>query len=124
MPQVVVRSSQSLAFCFNDCGCPSAEKYRRQFTTETMEHFRSHPAVMKLVQQAAAVVYENPDKALMGDPQALRDALLAYVCHGAQLPCVDVATNSKVSSLLIFPKKGGHSIAPKTTSANAASASP
>ncbi|XP_063244225.1 2-phosphoxylose phosphatase 1 isoform X2 [Bacillus rossius redtenbacheri] len=89
LQRIVLRESQSLAFCFDDCACPAAEKYRRRFQLESARHFRSHPAVVKLVGDAAAVVFEMPDKALSSDPHALRDALLAYVCHGAQLPCAE-----------------------------------
>lgn len=96
--QVTLRPSQSLAFCFNDCACPAAEKYRHQVSVEAAEHFRSHPAVMKLVRSAASIVYESPDKTLLSDPHALRDALLAYVCHGAPLPCIDVGLLNKVQN--------------------------
>ncbi|KAE8749797.1 hypothetical protein FOCC_FOCC003535 [Frankliniella occidentalis] len=93
--KVTLRPSQSLAFCFNDCACPAAEKYRHQVSVEAADHFRSHPAVMKLVRSAASIVYESPDKTLLSDPHALRDALLAYVCHGAPLPCIDIGLLNK-----------------------------
>lgn len=93
-----------MAFCFNDCACPAAEKYRHQVSVEAAEHFRSHPAVMKLVRSAASIVYESPDKTLLSDPHALRDALLAYVCHGAPLPCIDVGLLNKVSYSFPVPQ--------------------
>jgi len=87
--KVTLQDSQSIAFCFNDCACPSAEKYRHRFSTESLEHFRSHPAVVKLVSTVAEIVFDIPDPTHTSDPIALRDALLTYVCHGAQLPCID-----------------------------------
>ncbi|XP_067010672.1 2-phosphoxylose phosphatase 1 [Anabrus simplex] len=87
--KVMLRESQSLAFCFNDCACPAVELFRRKFATESTEHLQSHPAVVKLVHTAATIVFEMAEKSLLSDPHALRDALLAYVCHGAQLPCLD-----------------------------------
>ncbi|GLH03316.1 Uncharacterized protein GBIM_09240 [Gryllus bimaculatus] len=94
--KVVLKESQSLAFCFNECACPAADKFRHKFSSESNEHFHSHPAVVKLVETAASVVFEMPDKALVSDPHALGDALLLYVCHNAQLPCIDVGTTEKL----------------------------
>nr|CAD7409948.1 unnamed protein product [Timema poppensis] len=89
LAKVALRESQSLTFCFNDCACAAAERFQRKFHAESTGHLRSHPAVGRLVRDAGAVVFELPDQALASDPHALRDALLAYVCHGAPLPCLD-----------------------------------
>lgn len=94
--KVVLKESQSLAFCFNECACPSADRFRHKFSIESNEHFHSHPAVVKLVETAASIVFEMPDKTLASDPHALADALLLYVCHNAQLPCIDIGSNDKI----------------------------
>lgn len=85
--KVIFRESQSLTFCFNDCACPAAERYRKKFTTESVKNLRSHPAVAQLIRTMAALVFEMPDKSISSDPHALRDALLAYACHRAAFPC-------------------------------------
>lgn len=54
------------------------------------DHLKSHPAVAELIRQASGAVFEIPDQAQVTDPNTLKDALLAYVCHGASLPCVDL----------------------------------
>ncbi|PNF23838.1 hypothetical protein B7P43_G13724 [Cryptotermes secundus] len=99
--KVTLRESQSIAFCFNDCACPAAEKFRHQFSAESSEHFRSHPAVVKLVNTVAEIVFEMPDPTVTSDPIALRDALLTYVCHGAQLPCVDGLSVNKLQEICV-----------------------
>lgn len=101
LQKVTLRESQSIAFCFNDCACPAAEKFRHQFSAESSEHFRSHPAVVKLVNTVAEIVFEMPDPTVSSDPIALRDALLTYVCHGAQLPCIDGLSVNKLQEICV-----------------------
>lgn len=64
------------------------------FPQEISNHLRSHPAVGELIKQAASAVFELPDQAQTCDPNTLRDALLTYVCHGASLPCADLAEDA------------------------------
>lgn len=91
---VVLKESQSLQFCFDDCACPSVDVYTKKFTSETSSHLKSHPAVLKLVRSASAIVYEFYDKKLSVEPNSLRDALLTYVCHDSRLPCLESETSS------------------------------
>jgi len=87
--KMTLHESFSVAFCFDDCACPAAEKYARRFAKERAAHYRAHPAVVDLVEHSAPFVYDPLSSPLSSDPHALRDAFLAYVCHGAQLPCSD-----------------------------------
>lgn len=87
MHNVVMRETPSLQFCFDDCACPSGDMYLKKFDSEKSNHLTLHPAVLKLIKSAALIVYEVYEKHQASDPYSLRDALLAYVCHGAQLPC-------------------------------------
>lgn len=84
-----LKESASLQFCFDDCACLISEGYLKKFNSEKSNHLNVHPAVLKLVNAASMIVYEVFEKNLASDPHSLRDALLAYVCHGARLPCSD-----------------------------------
>lgn len=66
-----------------------ADRFHQRFSAESSAHLRSHPAVVALVSAASAVAFEVSDGA--AGPHALRDALLAYVCHAAPLPCAEAA---------------------------------
>lgn len=92
MHNVVLRESPSLQFCFDDCACPSGDMYLKKFDSEKSNHLTLHPAVLKLIKSASLIVYEVYEKRQASDPYSLRDALLAYVCHGAHLPCSDEQT--------------------------------
>ncbi|XP_070168277.1 2-phosphoxylose phosphatase 1 [Polyergus mexicanus] len=94
LAKISLQESQSYAFCNNECACPAAEKFLKQHLKETSNHLRSHPAVGELIKQAASAVFELPDQAQTCDPNTLRDALLTYVCHGASLPCADLAEDT------------------------------
>lgn len=86
---VILKESQSLQFCFDDCACPAIDIYVKKCLSESSAHLKSHPAVLKLVRASSSIVYEIYEKNLASDPYSLRDALLTYVCHGARLPCLD-----------------------------------
>ncbi|KAL1139806.1 hypothetical protein AAG570_006783 [Ranatra chinensis] len=108
-PKAILREVQSLTFCFDDCACPAADLYYKNFFAEIHRHLRAHPAVIDLVKSASSVIYEIPDKRISSDPHALKDALLAYVCHGASLPCADTyalhemcVQNEHVTGLLSY----------------------
>ncbi|XP_014473129.1 PREDICTED: 2-phosphoxylose phosphatase 1 [Dinoponera quadriceps] len=92
LARISLQESQSYAFCNNECACPAAEKFLKQYLKETSSHLKSHPAVGELIRQAASAVFELPEQAQNCDPNTLRDALLTYVCHGASLPCADLDT--------------------------------
>lgn len=91
LQRIVLKESQSLAFCFNDCVCPAAETYRKIFTVESSEYLNSHPAVMKLVKFVTSIVFEMPHETLASNPHSLHDALLTYICHNSPLPCLSSA---------------------------------
>lgn len=50
---------------------------------------KSHPAVALLAESTGKSLFSAGAEqgALGGDPHAVRDALLTYVCHGSGLPC-------------------------------------
>lgn len=84
---VVLKETPSLQFCFEDCACLAGDAYFKKFDSEKAHHLSLHPAVLKLMKAASSIVYEVYEKHQMRDPHSLKDALLAYVCHNAQLPC-------------------------------------
>ncbi|XP_073989037.1 2-phosphoxylose phosphatase 1 isoform X2 [Rhodnius prolixus] len=88
--KVTLQEAPSLSFCFDDCACPAADHYHRKFVLETYHHLRTHPSILNLVKSSSSVVYEFTDRKISTDPHALKDALLTYVCHGANLPCADI----------------------------------
>lgn len=48
----------------------------------------THPAIGELVTQLSKVISQSPSQ-ISSDPHILEDALLAYLCHAAPLPCVE-----------------------------------
>lgn len=50
---------------------------------------KSHPAVALLAEATGKSLFSPGAEqgTLGGDPHAVRDALLTYVCHGSGLPC-------------------------------------
>ncbi|XP_014249308.1 2-phosphoxylose phosphatase 1 [Cimex lectularius] len=87
--KIVLQEAPSLSFCFEDCACPSADSYQKNFYNENYRRIKSHPAVLELVKSLSSIVYESPDRKISSDPHSLKDALLTYVCHSANLPCID-----------------------------------
>ncbi|KAK9507568.1 hypothetical protein O3M35_007395 [Rhynocoris fuscipes] len=85
--KVTLQEAPSLSFCFDDCACPAADHYHRKFVMETYHHILSRPSILNLVKSSSSVIYEFPDRKTSTDPHALKDAVLTYVCHGANLPC-------------------------------------
>lgn len=84
---VNLKETPSLQFCFEDCACPISEVFFKKFNSEKSRQLNLHPAVLKLVNTASMIVYEAFERNLANDPHSLQDALLAYICHGAKLPC-------------------------------------
>lgn len=75
---------------------------------ETSRYLKSHPAVVELMKQASNVIFELPDQ-VQSSTGILQDALLAYVCHNAPLPCIDLdpiqrlcVKNEQVSNLFTY----------------------
>ncbi|XP_044253709.1 2-phosphoxylose phosphatase 1 isoform X1 [Tribolium madens] len=81
--------SQSMNFCFKDCGCPITDKLLKGVKKSISHQLKSHPAVAVLAEATGKSLFSTGAEqgALGGDPHAVRDALLTYVCHGSGLPC-------------------------------------
>lgn len=86
--------AHSLAFCFADCACPSAENLRKQASAESSAALRSHPAVGQLSKLLSGAVFDGPVVPTSPDPLTVHDSLLAYACHDAQLPCTSPSVDS------------------------------
>lgn len=83
----------------------------RQLNKQVKEQLHLHPAVVRLVRQAATLVFEQPDEALVSNPLALRDALLTYICHDAVLPCASSSAclrSDHVSALFAYTEWDNH----------------
>lgn len=91
-----VYESQSMSFCFKDCGCPISDKYSKAVQQSINKDLRSHPAVSLLAETTGRAIFSSvvEQASLTSDPHSVRDALLTYVCHGSPLPCEN--TNSCV----------------------------
>lgn len=93
--KLTFKESSSYTFCNNDCACPVADKYLKNFYKETGNRLKSHPAVGDLIKQSSKIVFEMPDQIQTSHPYNLRDAFLTYICHGASLPCINYENNSR-----------------------------
>ncbi|CAH0564791.1 unnamed protein product [Brassicogethes aeneus] len=84
-----IYESQSMSFCFKDCGCPVTDKLAKFVRDSISYQLKAHPAVALLTQQTGKALFSSGAEqgSLAGDPHAVRDALLTYVCHGSGLPC-------------------------------------
>ncbi|KAF4517722.1 hypothetical protein B566_EDAN013400 [Ephemera danica] len=92
--------AHSLAFCFADCACPSAEILRKQAESESSNALKSHPAVGQLARVLASAVFDGPVIPKSPDPRTVHDSLLAYACHNAQLPCA-TSSGSRKNNLCV-----------------------
>lgn len=75
------------------------------------EQLQLHPAVVRLVDQAANLVFVQKDEMLTSNPLALRDALLTYICHDSTLPCAGGASCLRadlVSALFAYTEWDNH----------------
>lgn len=61
----------------------------RNIKKNISQQLKSHPAVAALADLTGKTVFStNAEQGyLSGDPQSVRDALLAFVCHRHGLPC-------------------------------------
>lgn len=62
--------------------------YFRILSRELKDRLETHPAISELVTQLSKVISQSPSQ-ISSDPHILEDALLAYLCHAAPLPCVE-----------------------------------
>lgn len=79
--------SNSMNYCFEDCACPAIDFYNRMVLNENSKRLKSHPAIAKLIEEIASIVYTMSDRTFSKDPHYMKDALLTYICHNSPLPC-------------------------------------
>ncbi|XP_013140993.1 PREDICTED: uncharacterized protein LOC106105255 [Papilio polytes] len=85
------REAHSVAFCFRDCACAAQHVLARKINTQLKTRLESHPAIKDLIKKLSKVLFESQEHI---DADVVRDALLAYVCHEAPLPCVEKTKKS------------------------------
>ncbi|KAL0821550.1 hypothetical protein ABMA28_005004 [Loxostege sticticalis] len=78
------RESHSVAFCFRECACAAHHALNKKIKSQSKNRLDSHPAIKELVTKLSKVLFESQEKT---DADVVRDALLAYMCHDAPLPC-------------------------------------
>lgn len=72
---------------------------------ESKKRLEAHPAVGELVIELSNIVFQSPSQSSK-DPHILEDALLAYLCHSAALPCLEKPVVDPAN--LILPKSDNH----------------
>ncbi|XP_030750466.1 2-phosphoxylose phosphatase 1-like [Sitophilus oryzae] len=84
-----ILESQSMTFCFKDCECPITEHLKKQIQKSELHQLKLHPAVETLTESTGRLLFsaDTDRKSLIRDPNAVKDALLAFVCHRTGLPC-------------------------------------
>ncbi|KAJ8983640.1 hypothetical protein NQ317_019559 [Molorchus minor] len=89
LSKINIYESQSMSFCFKDCGCPVTEKLTKYVRKNITHQLRSHPAVASLAATTGRSLFSpSAEQGSFGsDPHAVRDALLSFVCHRSGLPC-------------------------------------
>ncbi|KAM3959634.1 2-phosphoxylose phosphatase 1 [Aphomia sociella] len=92
------REAHSVAFCFRDCACAAHHHLNKKIKTQSKNRLESHPAIKELVIKLSKVLFESQEHT---DADVVRDALLAYMCHDAPLPCTDAPNKTVKSKLLI-----------------------
>ncbi|CAG5033487.1 unnamed protein product [Parnassius apollo] len=80
------REAHSVAFCFRDCACPAVHALHRKINSQLKNRLESHPAIKDLIVKLSRVLFESQEHI---DADVVRDALLAYICHEAPLPCIE-----------------------------------
>ncbi|KAK7074824.1 2-phosphoxylose phosphatase 1 [Halocaridina rubra] len=84
---VRIQDGKGISFCDNDCRCEKIDFFDQKYEQERRDYRKSHPGVVELVRKINPLVKANPLSDDITNPLVMRDALLAYVCHGAPLPC-------------------------------------
>ncbi|KAL3273968.1 hypothetical protein HHI36_015390 [Cryptolaemus montrouzieri] len=89
LTKISILESQSMSFCFKDCGCPATEKLTKLVMRWLNHQLKSHPAVAILSESTGRSLFSpGAEQGSFGsDPHSVRDALLTYICHGSSLPC-------------------------------------
>ncbi|CAK1555922.1 unnamed protein product [Leptosia nina] len=86
------REAHSVAFCFRHCACNAHHALAKKISVQARNRLESHPAIKELIKKLSKVLFESQEYT---DADVVRDALLAYICHDAALPCSE--TNKKLN---------------------------
>lgn len=89
LEKIILHESQSMSFCFKDCGCPVTEKLYKNVKKSISHQLHSHPAVAALAVSTGNSIFSINGEPVTAntDPHFVRDALLTFVCHRNGLPC-------------------------------------
>ncbi|XP_068617894.1 2-phosphoxylose phosphatase 1 [Battus philenor] len=96
------REAHSVAFCFRDCACNALHVLARKINSQLKNRLESHPAIKDLIIKLSKVLFESQEHT---DADVVRDALLAYICHEAPLPCVKKSKKTHTKDKLSLHKK-------------------
>ncbi|XP_060804936.1 2-phosphoxylose phosphatase 1 [Amyelois transitella] len=96
------REAPSAAFCFRDCACAASARLTKKINSQDQNRLESHPAVKELVSKLSKVLFESQERPAA---HVVRDALLAYMCHDAPLPCTTDKVGGKANLLIKGHKK-------------------
>ncbi|XP_045523016.1 2-phosphoxylose phosphatase 1 isoform X1 [Pieris brassicae] len=86
------REAHSVAFCFRHCACNAHHTLAKKISMQAKARLESHPTIKELIKKLSKVLFESQEYT---DADVVRDALLAYMCHDAPLPCSQ--TNKKLN---------------------------
>ena len=89
LSQLRLLEGQGLSYCNNNCHCDIVSLLDDKYDNERKSYRNSHPGVLELVERLSTLVKDGPSAPDILNPLAMRDALMAYACHGNKLPCVD-----------------------------------
>lgn len=89
LSQLRIIEGRGTSFCRDNCRCDRVAVLDEKHEQEKNAMRRSHPGVIELVEKLSALVKDGPGAPDIVHPLAMRDALMAYTCHGHKLPCRD-----------------------------------
>lgn len=87
--QLRLEEGRGITFCNHDCRCDRVAVLDERHEQEKKQLRKSHPGVVDLVAKLSSLVKDGPGSPDIVSPAVMRDALLAYTCHGHKLPCKD-----------------------------------
>lgn len=83
---LTIREAHSVAFCFTDCACPQANYLKNELQKEAQSLLlKNHANVASKIRTVGMALLQYPSVPL--HPMEVRDAVLAMMCHKAELPC-------------------------------------
>ncbi|CAG7824856.1 unnamed protein product [Allacma fusca] len=95
IPNVTVRESQSINFCFNDCSCRATERLKKLASKKFRPSSAEKATMISLVNQINAIIGLEKTKK---SGTSLLDLLLVYSCHKTDFPCRSKSLIRKVHS--------------------------